>query len=275
MVRGSNGPAHRVALVAAVLSAGAIVHGCAPDAVRWDDGLRTDITLAETRLVIGADGLPAARDAWTAPSAPHAAVMCPGSLVAARGRGDTTFAAWWVPRSGGAASLVVARSDDGGRSWREPVVADSSDRARTGCRREPPSIAADSLDGYVHVVYFLVAPEGPGIFCTHSMEGGAMFHSPVPVVYGERPSAASVASWGDTVAVAYLDPNASVPQVWLALSRTTGHIFEHRTSVSSASASAARPAVALRSDRIAVAWLETARGGGASTALVRTGRIHP
>jgi hypothetical protein len=259
--------------LAATLVAGALA-GCAPEAVRWDEGLRANVSLAGARLVIGADGRPMAGTIWTPPSTPQSKAMCPASLAATRGRADTAFAAWWSPRSEGAADLVVARSDDGGRSWHQPVVADSADRARTGCRREPPAITADSLDGYVHVVYFLVAPEGPGVFCTHSMEGGAMFHAPVPVVYGERSSAAAVASWGDTVAVAYQDPNSSVPQVWLALSHSTGHIFEQRTSVSSASVSAARPAVALRSDRIAVAWLETARGGGPGTTVVRSGTIR-
>jgi hypothetical protein len=136
-------------------------------------------------------------------------------------------------------------------------------------------VAVDSLNGYVHVVYFLVAPEGPGVFFTHSMEGGVMFHEPVPIVYGERPSAASVASRGDTVAVLYEDPNASVPQVWLALSRSTGHIFEERMSVSSASAFATHPAITMSGTHVTVSWLETARNGGPATTVVRTGTIHP
>ncbi|MFI5311784.1 MAG: hypothetical protein ACHQQ3_11150, partial [Gemmatimonadales bacterium] len=99
--------------------------------------------------------------------------------------------------------------------------------------------------------------------------------APVPIVYGERVSLASVSSWADTVAVAYEDPNASASQVWLALSRTTGHIFEQHTSVSSPDASATQPAVAVRGNRIAVAWRETARGGGIGRTVVRTGTIVP
>ena len=136
-------------------------------------------------------------------------------------------------------------------------------------------MAVDSITGYVHVVYFLVAPEGPGVFFTHSMEGGAMFHEPVPIVYGERPSAASVASHGDTVAVLYEDPNASVPQVWLALSRSTGHIFDVRMSVSSANVSATHPAITMRGTHVVTSWLETARNGGPATTVIRTGTIHP
>jgi hypothetical protein len=248
---------------------------CVPEAVRWDSADRSDLVLASGGLlVIGADGSPAVVTPWKPSGEPTGTPICPGSLAAVRARGDTAFSAWWAPRRDSAVELVVARSNDGGRTWRAPVVADSTDRGRSGCGRAPLAITVDSLDGYVHVVYFLVSREGPGVFCTHSMEGGTMFHQPVPIVYGERISVAAVASWGDTVAVAYEDPNASLPQVWLALSRTTGHIFEQRASVSSPSASATRPAVALRGRRIAVAWNEMPRGGGAATTIVRTGTLH-
>jgi hypothetical protein len=110
------------------------------------------------------------------------------------------------------------------------------------------------------------------VFFTHSMGGGEMFHSPVPIVYGERASASAVACNGDTVAVAYVDPNASTPQVWLALSVTTGHIFDSRVEVSPSTVQAARPAVAVRGHRVAVAWLETNRNSGAAVMVVRTGR---
>jgi hypothetical protein len=192
--------------------------------------------------------------------------------VATPAQGDTAFAAWWAPRADSSALLVVARSDDGGRNWRAPEVADSTDRGRTGCSRPAPFIAADRANGYVHVVYFMVAAEGPGVFFTHSMGQGVMFHSPVPVVYGERASAAAVACNGDTVAVAYLDPNAALPQLWLAVSRTTGHIFESRTEVSPSTEEAERPAVAVHGHRVAVAWIESRRKGDAAVTVVRTGR---
>jgi hypothetical protein len=210
--------------------------------------------------------------AWTPPRLPSGTPQCAGSLVATPARGDTAFAAWWAPRADSSALLVVARSDDGGLDWRAPEVADSTDKGHTGCGRPSPFIAADTTNGYVHVVYFMLAAEGPGVFFTHSMGGGEMFHSPVPIVYGERASASAVACNGDTVAVAYVDPNASTPQVWLALSVTTGHIFDSRVEVSPSTVQAARPAVAVRGHRVAVAWLETNRNSGAAVMVVRTGR---
>jgi len=259
---------HRsILLVCLLLSA------CAPDPVKWDSENRTDTPVpAGSRLTLQGGDLPAMAAAWTPPRLPSGTPQCAGSLVATPARGDTAFAAWWAPRADSSALLVVARSDDGGLDWRAPEVADSTDKGHTGCGRPSPFIAADTTNGYVHVVYFMLAAEGPGVFFTHSMGGGEMFHSPVPIVYGERASASAVACNGDTVAVAYVDPNASTPQVWLALSRTTGHIFESRMEVSPSTVQAARPAVAVRGHRVAVAWLETNRNSGAAVMVVRAGR---
>jgi hypothetical protein len=255
-----------------VLVLAVIAAACSPDPVQWRPERRSDAPLPPgARLVLAAGDAPAIAAAWTPPSPPAGALTCPGLWSATRALADTAYIAWWALRPDSSAALVVARSGDAGRHWDPAVTADSSDRGRTGCRRLAPAISADSLNGFVHVVYFMQAPEGPGLFFTHSMDGGAMFHAPVAIVYGERVSAGAVASRGDTVAVAYENPNAAVPQVWLALSRSQGHIFDHRLGVSSASARGERPAVVIRDGRVAVAWTGTGRGGGASSTLTRTG----
>ena len=233
---------------------------CVPEAVRWEEGSSVP---------------PSVTEAWVPPTTPNDTLKCDSSLVFSRARGDTAFASWWTQLGNGRAALVVARSDDRGRSWRVPEVADSTDRSRSGCARPKASLAADTLNGYVHLAYNVVAPEGPGVFFTHSMGQGTMFHAPVPIVYGERISLGAVTSHGDTVAVAYENPNAASPQVWLALSRTTGHIFEHRTSVSSATVTATRPAVALEGAHVAVWWYESPRAGSATTVVARRGTLLP
>ena len=162
-----------------------LLAACTPDPVKWDSERRSDTPVpAGSRLTLQGGDLPAMAAAWTPPRLPSGTPRCAGSLVAAPARGDTAFAAWWAPRADSSALLVVARSDDGGLNWRHPEVADSTDKGRTGCARPAPFIAADTTNGYVHVVYFMVAAEGPGVFFTHSMGRGVMFHSPVPVVYG-------------------------------------------------------------------------------------------
>ncbi len=250
------------------------VSACVPAPVRWNDEKPIAGSMdAGARLSLRAGNVPMLVAAWSPPVRPGG-VGCPLSFVAVRAVGDTTYAAWWAPRVDSTASLVVARSDDGGTNWRAPVIADSTDIGRVGCRRPAPYLAADSLNGYVHVVYFLQAAEGPGLFFTHSMEQGTMFHSPVPIVYGERVSVGAVASRGDTVAVAYENPNAEVPQIWLALSQTTGHIFEGREQVSTGTASTTRPLIALRGGRLAIAWFETQRGSSTVGGnVVRVGEV--
>jgi len=229
--------------------------------------------LPGSRLVFDSRGVVGVISGWVPPLEP-AGEICPESLVATHARGDTAFAAWWSPREQGRVVLLSARSNDAGLNWTAPEVADSTDHGTAGCKRLPPFVTADTVNGYVHIVYFLVAKEGPGVFFTHSMTGGTMFHSPVPIVYGERASAAAVASHGDTVVVAFEDPNAADSQMSLAISTSAGHIFERRTAVSSASVRASHPAVVLGGGRVAVGWNESSRAGGSVTAVIRVGKIQ-
>ncbi len=197
---------------------------------------------------------------------------CTGSLrVAAAGR--TLFGVWWAPRPDSSARLVAARSTDGGHTWRAPVVVDSTDAATAGCRRAPAAVAADSASGYVHVTYALQAREGPGLFFSHSMDGGNTFHEPVPILYGERLGYTSVAADGDLVVVGFEDPNSTTPRIGLALSRTMGHIFEHRIlPVSDDHGVAAHPITAVRGGRVAVAWESSA--SDPTALMVRTGTVR-
>jgi hypothetical protein len=105
------------------------------------------------------------------------------------------------------------------------------------------------------------------------MDGGVTFHSPVPILYGERLGTTSVAADGDLVVVAFEDPNSSTPRIGLALSRTMGHIFEHRIlPVSDDNDRAVHPLVAAHGRNVAVAWEQA---GSAGTSLtVRAGTVR-
>lgn len=254
------------------------VAACVPNPVRWDESLvRRDGAVADSMLLVldpaSADGVGFV-PAWVPPSWPEEASACAGTRRAARAPGEEAYASWFTVRPDSSVLLRVARSDDGGRSWNAPVTADDTDVGRGGCARPAPYIAADSLNGYVHLVYHLDAREGAGLFFTHTMERGALFHQPVPIVYGDRPSAASVASRGDTVIVAYEDPNSRMPRLGLALSRVQGHIFEHRVAASDETGEAQTPRVAILGTRIAVAWTATQRGGGTPRIAIRLGTLE-
>ena len=199
---------------------------------------------------------------------------CPGTLRLSRAR-RTLHAVWWSPRADSGSRLLAAHSDDDGATWSPVATVDSLDRGVAGCRRAPPSSAADSASGYVHVAYAMHAPEGSGLFFAHSMDGGASFHAPVPLLYGERLGRTSIAADGDRVAVAFEDPNSGTPRVGLALSGTMGHIFEERVlPVSFDNSTASHPLVAVRGTRISVAWRERTIPGGGIALRIRSGSLH-
>jgi hypothetical protein len=199
---------------------------------------------------------------------------CPGSLRLARIR-RTLIGVWWAPRPDSGARLLAARSADDGRSWSAPTPVDTADQSVTGCRREPPALTGDASSGYVHVAYALLAPEGPGLFFSHSMDGGLTFHAPVPIMYGDRLGRTSVASDGDLVVVAFEDPNSTASRVGLAISHTMGHIFEDRVvPVSDDNGAATDPMTAVRGSRIAVAWRQHATAAGPAALMVRVGTLR-
>ena len=179
---------------------------------------------------------------------------CPGSFRIADASNEE-YSAWWEARSDSSAVLMTARRSDG-RQWSAPVVADSTDHGVRGCGRPAPAIDADSASGYLHIAYFAEPASGSGIFFAHSMDKGATFHSPVPIVFGRNPSRVSVASNGDRVAVAYEDPNSTQPIIGIALSNTMGHIFESRSIASSENGRARQPVIRIEGDSIRLWWSE-------------------
>ena len=210
---------------------------------------------ADARLVLTADGSPALESTVSVPTIPADTAACAGSVRVSALSPTEVYSVWWSRRDNGRASLVASRSDNAGATWNPVVPVDTTDRGAMSCARPAPSIAADATSGYVHVTYFLHGPGGPGVFFAHSMERGELFHAPVPIMYGERPSASSVASADSFVVVAFEDPNSQRKQISLAMSRTWGHIFEReRPEASTGAPTAELPFVALKQPLVAVGW---------------------
>ena len=291
--RGGRGLLPLAAMLCAVLA------GCERPAVAWEEpqrhtaaagaadslsgpALSGGAEVADVAVLAAGDGgrraPPPANDATAPPDA--AGRRCEASLRLAWSADATgrpqTYAAWWAVRPDSSALLVAARSDDGGATWARTLAVDTLDRSGRGCARPAPALAADSVNGFVHVVYFMEAPEGPGVFYAHLMDPRAEFEPAAVVMYGERPSAASVASRGDTVVVAYENPNGDRPRVELALSYTGGHRFDRRGILASSPNSAAEaPSVALDGRRLAVAWVERhAAPSSPPTVVVRRGELQ-
>ncbi len=210
---------------------------------------------------------------------------CVGSLrIANTARGQV--AAWWSERAGQRVHLLAAWRDFGQATWRGPIPVDTLDVGSTdardvpegvpnGCARPAPGLSVDGDNGYVHLAYALVGPEGPGFFYAHQMDPRAAFEPPIPIVYGERLGAARVASDGDAVAVVYEDPNSgSRPRIALAVSRTAGHLFEGRFTVNAGLSPASDPYVQIRGAAIVAGWSEVPPAGGDTVFLVRRATIR-
>lgn len=229
---------------------------CVDEPVQWGD-----VSYRNSQL-----GDPDARSAIMSanlPGVPGTSAACIRS-IRATGSGEDLFRVWWAARPDSSVVLSMQHSGDLGKSWAPATEVETRDRGRRGCARPAPGIFYDSVAGNLHLVYFIEASDGAGVFFAHSTDKGVMFHSPVPVVYGTSPSDASVAGRGDNVAVVFEDPNSNTQRIGIVLSRVTGHIFDQRGQVTPDEAAAVKPWVALAGDTIKVWWKVSDPSGVAS-----------
>ncbi len=247
-----------------------VITACAPEPIEWQAPRDMGGTItATTRLVMDQGGTPRLVD-QPLPTIGLPAAACSTSVVVARARGDEWYATWFLARFDSSVVLVVARSIDGGTTWGTPVAADGRDRGRRGCSRPRPALTADSATAYVHASYFIEPIEGAGVWYTHSMEQGTVWHQTIGVLYGDEPVVASIASAGDTVLVAYEHPGSGGSRLGVAISRQAGHTFAERLRVVRVSGTVREPRIALRDGRIALAWLERSRNPGGAPPAART-----
>ena len=251
------------------LSLGAALAGCEQPSIAWNDPVTIAAPAGPARLSVTAAG-----DArWITDSVLATPVgnACPGSLRWARDE-NSVYAAWWVPRADSTAWLYAAASANGGATWNPGAAVDTTDAGDRGCNRPAPSVAASGAD--VHVAYSMRSAEGTGVFLAHSMDRGAMFHSPIPVSYGDRIVDVAVAAEGATVAVAYEEPSGAPGAISLAVSRTQGHTIEIHTRASRTVDRARSPSVAIAGHSIAVVWRPLEATDVVAT-TARVGTIKP
>jgi hypothetical protein len=216
--------------------------------------------------------------------APDDSARCPGSLrLETTTRGEV--AVWWSLRTATRVHLLAAWRYAGDSAWRGPIPVDTLDQGSSdardvprgipvGCARPPAGLSVDAANGFVHVAYALVGPEGAGFFYAHQMDPRGGFEPPQPIVYGERLGPAQVASDGNVVAVAYEDPNSGQRRrIAVAISRTAGHLWEGRHLVSSGLNLASDPFVVVQASALVVGWYETPPTGGERLFFSRAARI--
>ncbi len=257
------------------LIAVSLLAGCSWDAppVEWQAPAMiasvTDSTTGYTaRWAPGATPEVVVLPAGVAAPAPESTVgACPGSTVESPVVRGAKWSAWWRIRPDSSAVLMAAAHDSTG-ALLQRITVDSVDRALLGCARPTPALTVDSANGYVHVGYWMVAPEGPGLFYSHLMDPRLQrFEVPIAIVYGEEPVRVAVASRGDTVAIAYEDPNSEVGRIAMSLSLTSGHLFEQTARlipVSTSSQQASAPQIIrLSGGQLWVGWKEASQSGSA------------
>ena len=276
----SDSTTPRARALAAIVAA-LFLSACEPGAVEWEgETSRAPAPPDSAYGTLAIDSLGSVTFGAGGPITPpvdYQGRACAGTLRFASARDrlgrELTAAAWWSLRPDSSARLVAALSPNRGATWSPAAPVDTLDRSARGCTRPAPAVAIEPRSGYVNVAYWLDAPEGPGVFFSHSMDEGTTYHAPVPIVYGERPAAVAIAASGDTLAIAYEDPNAPEPAVGLALSMTQGHLFERKGIVASPRGTRAeRPLVAVRGSRLRIAWVEP--GEGAGQVVVRQGTVR-
>ena len=260
----------------AVIMCALLVAACAPEPIEWEAAHDIPGTIgANTRLLMNGHAAPRLVDDSTRPMAlPPGA--CDTSVTTARAHAGEWYAAWFMARPDSSAVLMVARSTDDGETWRASVV-DARDRGRRGCSRPRPALVADAASGYVHIAYFLQPSAGAGVWYTHSMERGTVWHQTIGVLYGEVPASTSIASAGDTVLVAYEHPGSGSSRLGVAISRQAGHTFAERVRAVRVNGSARDPRIAFRAGRIALAWTErpaSADGSGVARTRMRLGSVR-
>jgi hypothetical protein len=258
------------ARVPALIVASAVLAGCAWDLppVEWsapDVRAAAGDTLSPVTLGV-ATPAPVVRGVAlpVSDAGPPSAGACPGSVAQSSALGRQ-WATWWRVRADSSAELMLARRPDSALAWMPPIVIDTLDRARTGCARSAPAITADSVNGYVHIAYYMQSVEGPGVFYAHLMDPRqSRPEVPQAMVYGEGMSRVAVASRGDTVAVVYEDPNSARGRIAMHLSLTGGHLFDQTARlipVSSGNTPAQRPSVRVDSGRVEIGWRESSPAG--------------
>ena len=273
-----------MALISAalVLLVGGLV-ACEPVPVHW----------AGDEAEAAAPVLPASEDATVRDAPPLDSLRCEGSLRSVMTTRGRRVATWWSRKDAVSGvpqvRLLAAWQDTTVRpalAWEAPLAIDTLDqgpadaqaveRGDFGCARPAPSIAVDSVNGFVHVTYALRGPEGTGIFYAHQMDPRAAFELPVAILYGERLGASAVASDGDVVAVAYEDPNGrTTATVGVAVSKTAGHLFEQRLAASIPAKSAVDPEVAVRGRSVTVGWRDPSAASGRPAYRVRRAQVEP
>jgi hypothetical protein len=174
------------------------------------------------------------------------------------------YIAWRMVLPGDVRDVVVARSDDHGHTWQEPVRVHADNWVYPGCPHAGPSLQVDST-GRVHVAWWTGKTGAAGVAYARSDDGGRSFNAPVPlgIANYSRPAHVQLGlGRGGVVAAAWDDGTMETPRIVMRLSRDGGASFGPVQDVSAAGVQAGFPAVAVGDSMLTLVWSED-RGAAA------------
>lgn len=184
---------------------------------------------------------------------------CPCCRTAlASGPDGRLYVAWRGIFRGEVRDIVVARSDDEGRTWSAPVRVHEDGWVVHACPDAGPSLAV-GRDGRVHVAWWTGKEGRAGVQYAVAPAGAGSFSAPVPLGLAEfsRPAHVQIALTGqDVVFATWDDGTLKQPAVVARVSRDGGRTFAPAMRLSSGGRSAGYPVVSARDSAFTVAWQE-------------------
>jgi hypothetical protein len=119
----------------------------------------------------------------------------------------TVYVAWRHIFEGGRRDMAIARSDDGGRTFTEPVRIYADDWQVEGCPHAGPALAVDEVER-VHVAWYTGVRGRVGVYYTESRDGGRSFGEATTLAANVPIAQVSAAAGGprDEAWIAWEDP---------------------------------------------------------------------
>jgi len=173
--------------------------------------------------------------------------------------GNTTIVAWGDTTSGNN-DIFMTRSTDGGQTFSMPV--NISHNAGSSVL---PSVVVSGTTAIIawqdNTQGTFPTPENNDIFIARSTDGGQTFSIPVNITHNaESASSPSLALFGNTAIVAWVDRTPDNKDIFIARSTDGGQTFSAPDNISHNAGSSSSPSIALEGKTAIVAWEDNSLG---------------
>jgi len=168
------------------------------------------------------------------------------------------YLAWRQVFPGNVRDVVVARSNDYGMTWEDPVRVHADNWVFDGCPHAGPSLQVDSK-GIVHVAWWTGKQGSAGVWYAQSRNGAMTFSTPVPLGVAEfsRPAHVQLALGGqERVIAAWDDGTLETPRIVVRRPKDGGVSWSAPATLSDSGRAPASRSSAASRERLAVAWSE-------------------